>query len=100
MARTPADDPAPVDAALPLDERMRVLLIRFDGETHDYAFCDSGDGVRYATWFADLLDEALEEFADLATARRLHVEPGDWRGQYAELAPETLARTTELLPGE
>jgi hypothetical protein len=57
MARAPDHDPAPVTGDL--GERTRQLLARFDGEEQGYAFDDAGDGTRYATWFADLLDEYL-----------------------------------------
>ena len=55
--------PPPVDPALPLRERTIQLTRQFDAEDKDYAFNGGGDGTTYAEWFADLLDEWVQEAA-------------------------------------
>ena len=49
--------PPPVDPALPLAERTRELVARFDAEEKDPGFSGSADALGYAEWFADLLEE-------------------------------------------
>lgn len=58
MTRAPDYDPSPIQHGTRA-ERTRALLEAFDAERKGYAFNDSGDGTRYATWMADLLDEWL-----------------------------------------
>lgn len=51
---------SPVRPDLPLPEKTRKLIRRFEGERKDHGFDDGGDGTIYACWFADLLREWME----------------------------------------